>query len=269
MTKTNKNKIAILGIPFDEYSSFLQGAAEAPSVIRSAYFSKSSNLFTENNIDLSAQVNLSNVGDMQFAPATDPLTVIKDKVYSLLSQQNRVLSLGGDHSITYPIMQAYSKIYPHLNIIQLDAHPDLYDEYQGNRFSHACPFARIKEENIGERLIQIGIRNMTSHLQEQADKFGVEIFSMSNWQDFFKLKLSRPTYLSVDIDVLDPAFAPGVSHPEPGGLTTREVIKVIQQIKGAIVGADIVEFNPTKDYAGLTAVTAAKLMKEILARMLE
>jgi arginase family enzyme len=155
-----------------------------------------------------------------------------------------------------------------LNILHLDAHPDLYDELDGNRRSHACPFARIMEEKLATRLVQVGIRTMNPHQRQQAERFNVEVIDMRHWQPGIPLEFDGPVYLSLDLDVLDPAFAPGVSHHEPGGLSTREVIHLIHSLKAPLVGADIVEYNPQRDPVGMTAMTAAKLLKEVVACMI-
>jgi len=154
-------------------------------------------------------------------------------------------------------------------ILQLDAHPDLYDELDGNRYSHACPFARIMEDELATRLVQVGIRTMTPHQREQAKRFGVEVVEMRNWHSGMAFRFEDPVYISLDMDCLDPAFAPGVSHHEPGGFSTRDVLEIIQGLRGNIVGADIVEFNPERDPGGVTAMVAAKFLKELLARMLD
>ena len=193
--------------------------------------------------------------------------LIEKTVGAELDQQRRVVSLGGDHAVTYPILRAYARRYPDLSILHIDAHSDLYDDFEGNRWSHASPFARIMEEGLVKRLVQVGIRTMTSHLREQVERFGVEVFEMKDWRDDQHLDFDSPIYLSFDLDGLDPAFAPGVSHPEPGGLSTRQALSLIQQSNGTIVGADIVEYNPTLDPSGITALVAAKLLKEIAARM--
>ncbi|MCH8276098.1 MAG: arginase family protein, partial [Bacteroidetes bacterium] len=172
------------------------------------------------------------------------------------------------HSITYPILRAYSRKYSQLTVVQLDAHPDLYDELDGNRLSHACPFARVMEEKLISRLMQIGVRTMNPHQRHQAERFLVEIVEARLWSLEALATIDGPVYLTLDLDVLDPAFAPGVSHHEPGGLTTRDVLGIIQKMPGKIVGADIVEYNPDRDPVGVTAMVGAKFLKEIVARML-
>ena len=197
------------------------------------------------------------------------ITTIEESILLLLSQALRPLSLGGDHSITYPIVRALSKQYPRLSILHFDAHPDLYDEFQGNRYSHACPCARIMEEKLVERLVQVGVRAINGHQREQAARFGVEFFESKDWRNDFDFEFDTPVYISIDLDGLDPAYAPGVSHREPGGLSTRQVIDLIHRVNQSVVGADIVEFNPQMDLQSLTATVCAKMLKELSAKMLE
>ena len=261
--------IAVLGVPFDTYSSFMKGSAKAPGTIRKALKSKSTNLCTENGVDLQVSKQWRDIGDVPLTAAKNAFSVIEKTVSRLLDKEIRIISLGGDHSITFPIIKAYAKNYPDLHILHFDAHPDLYEELDGNRFSHACPFARIMEQGLAKRLVQAGVRTMTPGQRLNAARFGVEVVEMRNWQSVLKKRFNKPVYLSFDMDALDPAFAPGVSHYEPGGFTTREVLTVIQDVRADIVGADIVEMNPRRDRDGITAMTAAKILKEIIAKMLD
>ena len=132
-----------------------------------------------------------------------------------------------------------------------------------------CPFARIMERGVVRRLVQVGIRTATGHQREQARRFGVETIEMKEWGNAPDLAFDAPLYVSVDLDVLDPAYAPGVSHPEPGGMSTRELIDSIQRLDARIVGADIVELNPRRDPSGLSATVCAKLVRELATKMLE
>lgn len=260
--------ICILGIPFDANSSYRRGPALAPSRIRESYFSPSSNLWTEQGIDLGSLKALYDVGDLDCSDTDSAFDAITRAVGRMLEQDVRVICLGGDHSITYPILEAHAKKYPRINILHLDAHPDLYDSLDNNPLSHACPFARIMEKKLAGRMVQAGIRTMNGHQRNQADRLGVEVMEMKhglNWLE--TLRFEGPVYLSLDMDCLDPAFAPGVSHHEPGGLTTRQVIDIIHRLKGNIMGADIVEMNPDRDVNSVTAMTAAKLLKEIIGRI--
>lgn len=257
---------ALIGIPYDEDSSFLRGAAEAPPLIRQALFSEASNLCSESGTDFSL-TPLPDAGDLETLPGDSMRELITSRIAGMLDEGLNPLSLGGDHSITYPILRAFAGRYPELTILHIDAHGDIYDEFEGNRFSHACPFARIMEEGLASRLIQIGIRTLNGHQRDQISRFGVETIEMKDWRDGHIPEVNTPVYLSFDIDGLDPAFAPGVSHPEPGGLTTRQAIDLIHAIRMPVVGADIVEFNPRRDINGLTAALCARLLKEIAAKM--
>ena len=262
-----ENDIVVLGAPFDSNSSYMRGPASAPARIRESLFSRSSNMWTEDGIDLGAVPGWHIKPDMVLSDKEKTFAQVEGEIDTLLLAKSRVIILGGDHSITLPAVRAYAKKYRKLNILHLDAHPDLYDDLDGNRYSHACPFARIMEEGLAARLVQIGIRTLTGHQREQAKRFGVELIEMKNISTAEKILFDGPVYLSLDIDCLDPAFAPGVSHYEPGGMSTRDVLDIIQNLKGNLVGADIVEFNPERDLHGMTGMVAGKLLKEIIGRM--
>ena len=261
--------ISVVGIPFDEFSSFMRGPAQAPPKIRDAYHSDSANYFTEGLVDLKNHNGWQDEGDLTLPEGVEAITAIKESISTLLSKSDKVLSLGGDHSVTYPIVKAFAEKFGKLNILHLDAHGDLYDNFEGNKYSHACPFARIMEEGLASRLVQMGIRTMNTHQAEQVKRFGVEVIEMKDWSLDIRFQFDGPVYISLDLDAIDPAFVPGVSHHEPGGFTTREILSIIQSIKGNVVGADLVELNPTRDQSGVTAMLAAKLYKELLHLLLK
>jgi agmatinase len=252
--------IAILGVAFDGHSSFLRGAADGPAAIRAAFRSPSANSWSERGVDLGRPGLFRDAGDIREFGA------IESAAAALLEQP--LITLGGDHSITYPLLKAVRRRNPRLTILHIDAHADLYDEFEGSRLSHACPFARIMEEGLADRLVQVGLRTVTRHHREQAARFGVEMHEMKDWRGSFRFASDTPVYLSLDLDALDPAFAPGVAHHEPGGLSTREVLHLIQGVEAPLAAADIVELNPARDPSGITAMAAAKFFKEIAARML-
>jgi arginase len=260
-------RVATIGIPWDENSSFMRGPAEAPPLVRAAFASESANLWSETGIDLGA-TQILDAGDVEPISGAAMINRIAESISTLLDQGYRPIALGGDHAITYPVVKAFAKKYPRLSILHFDAHPDIYDEFQGNRYSHACPFARIMEAGLVERLVQVGVRAASGHQREQIERFGVEVVEMKDFRDGLAVEFDTPAYISFDIDGLDPAFAPGVSHREPGGLSTRQALNVIQRLKADVVGADIVEFNPRMDSTGVTSMVCAKLLKEIAAKML-
>lgn len=260
--------IGLIGFRFDENSSFMRGAADAPPLIRAALFSDASNLWSETGVDLGQPGIIFDAGDVKQGEGAGMMAALEGAVDGLLSRGLRPLSLGGDHSITYPIVQAMARRYKRLSILHIDAHPDLYDDFQGNRLSHASPFARIMEERPVSRLVQVGIRTLNNHQREQAARFGVEVHEMKDWRDGMEFDFDTPVYISFDVDGLDPAYAPGVSHREPGGLSTRQVIDLIHRVGQPVVGADVVEFNPRMDSGGMTAAVCAKVLKEIAGVMI-
>ena len=258
----------LIGLPYDASSSFLQGAAEAPPLIREALYSPSWNSWCEQLREVTGEGGLTDHGDLDLTPAEEARARIEAGIAGLMEGGHRPIALGGDHSVTYPLLRAVARGRRDLTILHVDAHPDLYDEFEGDRYSHACPFARTMEDGLAGRLVQVGIRTMNAHQRRQADRFNVEVIDMRAWQAGHRPRTDGPVYLSIDLDGLDPAFAPGVSHRDPGGLSVREVLDLVQGVGGVLVGADIVEYNPRQDIGGVTAMVAAKLVKEVAGRML-
>jgi len=260
----NNKKIALIGIPWDKKSSYLQGPALAPTRIRQALHSDAGNYWTELTVNPIQNDLFEDWGDIK----VPTYSAIEKQIALALNKGVRTLSLGGDHSVVFPIMKAYHQFFPPFDILQIDAHGDLYHEFEGDPHSHACPFARIMENKLAERLVQVGIRTFNPHQKEQAAKFNVESIEMRDFDAGKRPTFTRPVYISLDLDGLDPAFAPGVSHHEPGGLTTREVLRMIQNLEVPIIGADVVELNPHRDVSDMTAAVAAKFVKEIAGKML-
>ena len=263
--------IKLIGVPFDGNSSFLKGPSLAPLRIRLMDRDGSANSFCENGKAVINGQTYIDLGDLVF-PDINPLavyTTIKQKIEKELTQGDKIICLGGDHSVSFPIIEAHAAKHNNLNVLHLDAHADLYDNFENNPFSHASPFARLMEKRILQSLTQVGIRTLNTHQKEQANKFGVSIIEMKDFNCDFIKTLKGPLYISLDLDVLDPAFAPGISHHEPGGLSTRELITIIQSIPVEIIGADIVEYNPVRDVNNMTAMVAYKLMKEIFSKMIK
>jgi len=260
--------VVVLGIPSDVNSSYARGASDAPARIRQILVSGSTNYCCEDGTDLEGDPRFRDIGDIELGPVADFHSQVEETLAALLDRGARVLTLGGDHAVTVPVLRAYHKKYEDLSILHLDAHPDLYDEYGGSRSSHACTFARVMEEGLATRLVQVGIRAGTPHQSEQAKRFGVETIEMRDWWPGRSMDLRGPVYVSLDMDVLDPGFAPGVSHPEPGGPSSRDVLGLIRSIKAPVVGADVVELNPGRDSSDVTAMAAVKFMKELACRML-
>ncbi|KAB2634943.1 arginase 1 [Pyrus ussuriensis x Pyrus communis] len=243
---------------------------------------------------------LTDVGDVPVQEIRDCgvdddrlMNVINESVKLVIEQDPlRPLVLGGDHSISYPVVRAVSeKLGGSVDILHLDAHPDIYHAFEGNKYSHASSFARIMEGDYARRLLQVGIRSINNEGREQGKRFGVEQYEMRTFsrdhhflENLLSLSLSlslffspsqphklggvKGVYISIDVDCLDPAFAPGVSHIEPGGLSFRDVLNILHNLQGDVVAADVVEFNPQRDTVdGMTAMVAAKLVRELTAKI--
>jgi agmatinase len=262
---------AVLGVPIDANSSHLRGCAGGPDAIRSVLRSGAGNGCTEAGVDV--VTTLLDVGDVAVTNAPGS-AADADRVTGAVAAQldagRRVICLGGDHSITYPALRAYGVRHRDLTVVHVDAHPDLYADFEGNPLSHASPFARALEAGCVRRLVQVGIRTATPHQREQAARWGVETVPPRALGDLDHLDqgpLVGPVYVTIDLDGLDPSIAPGVSHHEPGGLTVREVLDLIDALPTPVVGADVVELNPSRDVVGMTAAVGAKLVKELAGAM--
>src|SRR5947207_7647983 len=216
MSSAVRGTPTLLGLPYDASSSFLKGTASAPPLIRQALHSPAGNPWTETGVDLGADGALRDAGDVPLGTAaSDARTKIEESVRTLLESGGRPIVLGGDHSVTYPIVRAVRWFHPKLSILHFDAHPDLYPEFEGDRYSHACPFARILEEKLVDHVVQVGIRTMNAVQRTQAERYGVEVVDMRAWVAGQRPSLHEPAYLALDIDALEPALAPRRSPPAP------------------------------------------------------
>lgn len=263
-----KYDIAIIGVPYDGKSCYLKGASRGPEAIRAASTGKAINPWTELGVNLEEEVMMVDLGNMDVSGDFQTIASrIEKNILDILDKGARPVILGGDHSISYPLVKAFSRRFKPLDVLHFDAHPDLYDELYGDRFSHACPFARIMEEGYAENLIQVGIRAATGEQRQRALNHQIKMIEMKDIRGILHLDFSNPVYISFDMDSLDPAFAPGVSHHEPGGLTSRQVIDILHALRGDIVGMDVVELNPDRDPHGITAAVAVKIIKEVAGRV--
>ena len=257
--------IRLIGLPTDSHSSFLRGPAQAPGAIRSALWSDHGNAAAENGLELGSDISVEDIGDLPLDETVQDPERISSAARDAARSGVVPIFRGGDHMVTFPILSGLAAEYGAVNILHFDAHPDLYEDFGGDPLSHASPFARIKERGFCQRLVQVGIRTLNRHCREQVERYGVEVVEMKDFAADRVPIPEGPLYVSIDLDALDPAFAPGVSHHEPGGLSVRDILSVLHRIDGPIAGADVVEYNPTRDINGMTAVVAAKLVKEVAA----
>jgi agmatinase len=259
--------IELIGLPSDSNSSFERGPAQAPAAIRRTLWSDRGNLSCENGMEAGIDFELRDRGDLPLGEVPEDDDLIAAAVAQSIAGRAVPLLLGGDHAMTHPAVRGIHAAHGPVSILHFDAHPDLYDDFGGNPRSHASPFARIMEAGLARRLVQVGVRTLNAHNREQARRFGVEIIPMADFAPDKVPVLKGPLYISVDLDGIDPAQAPGVSHPEPGGLTLREVLAVLRRQTAPVVGADVVELNPRFDSNERTAILAAKLVRELAALM--
>lgn len=259
-------KIRLIGLPTDSHSSFLRGPSHAPGAIRAALASEHGNSATESGAELGSDILVEDFGNLKLDESSDDFERIRAAAAAAAAVRGTVpIFLGGDHMVTYPIVAGLAEVHGPLNVLHFDAHPDIYDDFEGDPLSHASPFARIMENDLAKRLVQVGIRTLNAHCREQARRFGVEMVEMRRFSSETVPIPRAPLYISIDLDALDPAFAPGVSHHEPGGLSVREILAVLHRVDAPIVGADVVEYNPKRDINSMTAVVAAKFVKELAA----
>jgi agmatinase len=259
---------AFVGIADDSQSSFLRGPADAPGCIRRAYDGRCYNATTESGIDLSSSV--TDLGDLKPRRRWEESAAsYRARIEEILKEGFTPFLAGGDHAVTVPVLQAFAVLRRSLHVIQIDAHPDLYPEFEGNPDSHACAGARALEMSHVASLTQIGIRTMNEEQKRQAERWSDRLHVLEARKvegapipDLTHIPTGAPVYLTVDMDGFDPAFAPGVSHPVPGGLTARQVLGLILRGHWTLVGMDVVEVNPSRDIQYATAILAARLLHE-------
>lgn len=257
----------ILGLPMDSTTSFRPGTRMAPRRIREV-----SEEIEEYSIYLDRSLADSSYGDVgdviiPFGNVAESLKRIEAVAHELLTSHKSIYALGGEHLVSYPLIKAYHYFYPELRVVHLDAHADLREDYLGEELSHASVM-RLVAEKLGKgRIYQMGIRSGTreelafaqEHTRLYLDQF------LPCLPAVIEEIGDKPVYLSLDIDVLDPAFAPGTGTPEGGGISTRELFQGLHQMRDLnIVGFDLVEVSPPFDYADNTSILAAKILREAL-----
>lgn len=271
--------VALLGIPFDGGSSYRPGSRFAPREIR-----QHSSLIRPYNPALQVSpfevLRVADVGDVDVNPIgiEDTFVRVEQAVGALLDAKVIPLCVGGDHSLSLPLLRAVVRRHGPVGMVHVDSHQDMWEEYFGNKYFHGTPFRRAVEEGLldTKRVLQIGIRGP---VYAEADfdfarRNGIRWVTAPQlareglgWViDQLRAVHGGPVYLSFDVDGVDPAFAPGTGTPEVGGLTSREALELVRALVGVpLVGADVVEVSPPYDHAGITALLAANIVFEILS----
>jgi len=274
--------VAIVGVPYDGGTSYRPGARLGPREIRA----QSSLIRPYNYVQKVAPfdvLNVADVGDVDAPPVSIErcYEAVESRIGSLADAGARPIVIGGDHSISLPILRALAKRHGPLALVQFDAHIDTWDEYFGGKYFHGTPFRRAIEENLidGRRFVQVGIRgpiygedDFDFHRQHgitMIDIDQVKTGGIAATVDRVRAIVSGPVYTTFDIDSVDPAFAPGTGTPEIGGLTSHEAQQLVRGLGGlSLVGGDIVEVSPLFDGPGqITALLAANIMFELLCAM--
>ncbi|ARM75423.1 agmatinase [Acidianus manzaensis] len=265
-------RAVFVGVPFDDATTFRPGARFGPSGIR-----QGSRLLREYNQFLDTypfeKLNMCDQGDINAIPGflDDTMKIIENGIYEIISKNRVPFIAGGDHSITLPVLRAMRKKYGKVNLIHLDSHYDFWDTYWGNKkYTHGTWLRRALEEGLLNEVVQAGIRASTYSKDDLEDKkkLGIKSFTINEMKEKIEEiisiinSLNGNTYISIDIDVVDPAFAPGTGTPEVGGLTSYEIINFIRKLKTKIIGFDVVEVSPPYDVSELTSMLAANIIYE-------
>ncbi|WP_028778222.1 agmatinase [Shimazuella kribbensis] len=265
-----KSAAVLYGMPMDWTVSFRAGSRFGPSRIR-----ESSLVHEEYSHYLGrelTEIHYYDAGDipLAFGNPEKSLRQIGDFVSQVLALGKVPIGMGGEHLVTWPVVEQIAKKYPDLAVLHFDGHADLRTDYEGEIYSHATPLYKISELIGGENVYQFGIRSMTKEEVAYTKSAGIHFYPFDVWeplQQVLPTLAGRPVYVTIDIDVLDPAHAPGTGTPEPGGITTRELLQAIHGISRSgvkVVGADLVEVAPAYDPTEKTPITAAKIIREML-----
>ena len=254
--------ITMLGCPLDATSSFRGGTKFAPESIRKASWTlETYSPYLKRDLD---EMMFYDAGNLELPPGNleHSLDLIESAVTEIVGKGKKILALGGEHLVTYPILRAMKKCFKDMQketqIVHFDAHCDLRDEYEGQKLSHATVMKRVKELG-GSELFHVGIRSGTRREFEEL----VPIDSPASLAD--RLRRNVPIYVTFDMDAFDPSLVSGVTTPEPGGLIFKEVMEYFSVLAGMnIIGADIVELAPDYDTTFVSSVTASKVAREML-----
>ncbi|ADU96263.1 agmatinase [Thermovibrio ammonificans] len=255
-----KGKIAVVGAPYDSTTCFRPGARFGPDGIRN--FSHNLEEFSPALNKTLEELQFCDLGNVEL-PA--PPEQMVEHLYSFVKEVELPVVLGGEHSVTYPVVKALKERYGSLTVIHFDAHADLRDEYSGTPYSHACVMRRVAE--LGCTVYQVGIRSgaREEFLYRETSPFVFDV-ELSELPTLFS-SLEEPVYITVDIDYFDPAYAPGTGTPEPGGASPLEFFTTLYKLPAVkLVGFDLVEVAPPYDPSGITQALGAKVVREVMLK---
>ena len=282
LDEVQRADVAVLGVPFDSGTSYRPGARFGPAHIRAS----SKLLRTYNpvqDVEPFAVQQVADAGDIACNPfeILDAVKQIDQGAREVLDRSDKLVTLGGDHTIALPLLRVMHELHGPIAVVHFDAHLDTWDTYFGAPVTHGTPFRRASEEGLIDKsgCMHVGIRGPLYSPQDLSDDqvLGFQIVGSHEMDDLGSRGVveriaarvgDRPTYVSLDIDVLDPAFAPGTGTPEAGGLTSRELMSILRSFSALnLVGADIVEVAPAYDHAEVTGIAAAHAAYELVSAM--
>lgn len=261
----NEADWVIVGLPYDGTTSFRPGTRFGPEAIRAASWGLE-NYSPLQHKDLE-DVRYFDAGELEFPLGNRDaiLSLIRENTRDVLAANKRWLGVGGEHLVTFPVIEAYVEKYPDLAVLHFDAHADLRDDYLGEKLSHATVLRRVTELIGPESLVQIGIRSGPREEFEWMRKHGTLLESKADLTRGLQRLSNRPVFLTIDLDVLDPSIMSGTGTPEPGGMTFAELVDWLSAFAGLnFVGADVVELSPHYDPSGVSTVVAAKVLREVM-----
>ena len=282
LDEVERADVAIVGVPFDSGVSYRPGARFGPAHVRT-----SSKLLRNYNpvqdVEPFADQQVADAGDIACNPfdIQDAIKQIDEGVRGVLDTSGKLVTIGGDHTIALPLLRVMHEMHGEIAVVHFDAHLDTWDTYFGAPLTHGTPFRRASEEGLIDKTasMHVGIRGPLYSRQDLTDDqvLGFQVIGAHDMDDLGwrgaveqirKRVGDRPTYVSLDIDVLDPAYAPGTGTPEAGGLTSRELLNILRSFGQLnLVGADIVEVAPAYDHAEITGVAAAHAAYELISAM--
>lgn len=272
--------VAVVGVPFDIGTSYRPGARFGPIGIRLGS-RMLRNWHPALEVAPFGSQQVVDAGDIACSTFVidDAIRTIEEGATELGRDGGTILALGGDHTIAFPLLRAAHRRHGPVALVHFDAHVDTYDTYMGAPFTHGTPFRRAAEEGLfsREHSMHVGIRGPKFGPEDLEEDAGFGFLTMGTWEierigieGYVERILERvgeqPLYVSIDIDVLDPAFAPATGTPEPGGFTSRELLGILRGLRGTrLIGADIVEVAPAYDHAEITSLAAANVAYELLS----
>lgn len=261
----DESNIVLIGAPFDGTVSFRPGTRFATNIIRTESFGlETYSPYLDKDLE---DLSLCDIGDIEFPFGNKELTLdnIESSISEIVLDNKKPLMVGGEHLVTLPAVKGVLKKYPDICIIHLDAHCDLREDYMGEKLSHATVIKRVWDLVGDNRIFQFGIRSGTKdEFFHSKGHTYMEKFSVDTFSETLKKISGRPIYFTIDLDVLDPSAFPGTGTPEPGGITTKELLECIHSLEGYnIVGADVVELSPHYDSSGVSTAVACKVIREL------